>query len=93
MTELPPNVDDAPDQGVIVVPYQKLSADALDGILEDFVGREGTDYGDYDYSLSDKKAQVLAQLQSGQATLLFDPVQQTCHIEITDVLRRQGWQE
>lgn len=85
--------DNAPEEGVIPIPYQRLSADALDAILEDFVGREGTDYGDYDYSLADKKAQVLAQLKSGKATLLFDPVQQSCHIEVTQVLRQQGWQE
>ena len=82
---------DAPEHGVIAVPFQRLSADALDAILEDFVGREGTDYGDYHYSLADKKAQVLQQLQSGKATLLFDPVSQTCHIELTHVLRAQGW--
>ncbi|WP_420591320.1 YheU family protein [Bacterioplanoides sp.] len=90
--ELPSHMEDAPEQGVIAVPYQRLSADALDAILEDYVGREGTDYGDYNFSLSDKKAQVLAQLKSGQATLLFDPVQQTCHIEMTEFLRQQGWQ-
>lgn len=91
MSDIPSYMDDAPEQGVIAIPYQQLSADALDAILEDFVGREGTDYGDYSYSLADKKNQVLAQLQSGQATLLFDPVQQTCHIEMTQVLKQHGW--
>ena len=85
-------MEEPPEQGVIAIPYQRLSADALDAILEDFVGREGTDYGDYSYSLEDKKFQVLAQLKSGQATLLFDPVQQTCQIEMTEFLRQQGWQ-
>lgn len=89
--DLSPPLDDAPDEGVIAVPYQQLSREALDAILEDFVGREGTDYGDYQFSLADKKAQVLAQLESGQATLLFDPVQQTCHIEMTQVLKQHGW--
>jgi len=91
-SELPSHMEEPPEQGVIAIPYQRLSADALDAILEDFVGREGTDYGDYSYSLEDKKFQVLAQLKSGQATLLFDPVQQTCHIEMTEFLRQQGWQ-
>ena len=85
-------MEEVPEQGVIAVPYQRLSADALDAILEDYVSREGTDYGDYSFSLSDKKAQVLSQLKSGQATLMFDPVQQTCHIEMTEFLRQQGWQ-
>ncbi|WP_430462926.1 YheU family protein [Thalassolituus sp. LLYu03] len=83
--------DDAPQPGVIEIPYQRLSADALDAILEEFVSREGTDYGDYDVSFDDKKAQVLSQLRQGAATLLFDPVSQTCHIEMTHVLRAHGW--
>ena len=53
-------MEEVPEQGVIAVPYQRLSADALDAILEDYVSREGTDYGDYSFSLSDKKAQVLS---------------------------------
>lgn len=83
--------EDAPQEGVLAIPYQQLSAEALDGILQDFVCREGTDYGDYDVSLDDKKAQVKAQLADGRAILLFDPIQQTCHIEMTHVLRRHGW--
>ncbi|WP_228344681.1 YheU family protein [Venatoribacter cucullus] len=90
-SDIPDYLDETPQDGVLAIPYQQLSADALDGILEDFVTREGTDYGDYDYSLADKKAHVLAQLQRGDATLLFDPNSLTCHIEMTRTLRRQGW--
>ena len=86
-----PPADDTPQEGVIEVPYSRLSADALDAILEEFVTREGTDYGDYDYSLADKKAHVLAQLKRSEATLLLAPVSQTCHIEMVQVLRHHGW--
>ena len=55
-SDIPDYLDETPQDGVLAIPYQQLSADALDGILEDFVTREGTDYGDYDYSLADKKA-------------------------------------
>jgi len=89
--EIPSHIDDVPEQGVIAIPYQRLSSDALDAIIEDFVGREGTDYGDYHFSLDDKKNQVLAQLHAGTATLLFDPVLQSCHIEMTQVLKQHGW--
>lgn len=89
-SDLPPQ-DDAPQEGVIEVPYNRLSPDALEGILEEFVSREGTDYGDYDYSLADKKEHVRAQLQRGDAIILFDPVSANCHIEVTRVLRAHGW--
>jgi uncharacterized protein YheU (UPF0270 family) len=43
-----------------VVPYTELSADALQGVVEAFVLREGTDYGATEYALGRKVAQVLA---------------------------------
>ena len=82
--------DDAPEQGVLVIPWQQLSESALDSILEEFVTREGTDYGDASFSLSDKKLQVLQQLQSGAATLLFDPVANSCHIQLSEVVTQRG---
>ena len=82
--------DDSPDHGVIEVPYQRLSSEALDAILAEFVGREGTDYGDYEVSFEQKKAQVLQQLKTGQALLLFDPIAESCHIEMTEVVRQHG---
>ena len=82
--------DDSPSSGVIPIPYDKLSSDALDGVIEEFVTREGTDYGDYDYSLSDKKQHILQQLQKGKATVLFDPDTGTCHIQLSDLVQRHG---
>ena len=79
--------NDAPDHGVIEVPWQQISADALDNILGEFVLREGTDYGDYDFSFDDKKQQVLTQLRDGTARLLFDPIENSCHIELTRVIK------
>lgn len=77
---------DAPEQGVIVVPYERLSAEALQGIIDEFVGREGTDYGDYNYSFDDKRGQVFRQIQTGKVTVLFDPVGECCHLVLTEQL-------
>ena len=82
----PLNADLAPEEGVIRVPYDRLTPDALDGIIEEFVSREGTDYGDYDYSFDDKKDQVRAQIRRGQVVILFDPVGETCQLAMADQL-------
>ena len=76
----------APEEGVIRVPYDRLSADALDGFIEEFVSREGTDYGDYNYSFDDKKEQVREQIRRGQVVILFDPVGETCQLALLDQL-------
>ena len=43
------------------------------GVLESFVLREGTEYGERDVSLDQKVAQVTRQLQRGEAQIVFDP--------------------
>lgn len=54
------------------VPIEGISPDALMKIAEEFVLREGTDYGNQEYSLKAKAEQVIRQLQRGDAVLVFD---------------------
>ncbi len=61
----------------IAIPHAELSAEALRGVIESFVLREGTDYGEREHSLEQKVAQVRAQLERGQARILFDPESNT----------------
>jgi uncharacterized protein len=51
-------------------------------VIESFVLREGTDYGEREYSLEQKVAQVRAQLEQGRARILFDPESNTVTLEI-----------
>ena len=50
-----------------------LSPEALRGLVEEFVTRDGTDYGDVERSVDEKMAQVTAQLASGEVRIVFDP--------------------
>ena len=50
-----------------------LSAAALEGLIESFVGREGTDYGERECTLAEKVADVRRQLERGEARIVFDP--------------------
>lgn len=67
-----PTDDDTPTEPV-EVPHTALSPDALQGLVESFVLREGTDYGDREFSHAQKVAQVIAQLERGEARILYDP--------------------
>ena len=57
----------------VSIPHAELSEDALRGVIESFVLREGTDYGEREFSLEQKVAHVLRQLQLGEARIIFDP--------------------
>lgn len=67
----------------IIVPHRELSPEALRGVIESFVLREGTDYGEREYSLDDKVVHVLKQLERGEARIEFDATTETIDIVLT----------
>jgi uncharacterized protein YheU (UPF0270 family) len=71
--------DDDEDQRV-EVPYRELSSEALRGLIEEFVLREGTEYGARDFTLEEKVAQVLLQLEKGEVRVLFDLATESANI-------------
>lgn len=65
----------------LVVPFEQLSPEALTGLLEAYVNREGTDYGHMaPPSLREKVDQVRRQLKEGSAVIVFDPADQSCTV-------------
>ena len=64
--------DAPPEERGIELSAGDLSAEALRGLIEEFVSREGTDYGHADRSFESKISDVLRQLESGEARIVFD---------------------
>ncbi len=67
----------------VVVPYTELEADLLQAVVESYVLREGTDYGEREFSLQEKVAHVIGQLKRGEARIVFDPETETVSITKT----------
>lgn len=72
--------DPSPLQGGLIIPWKELSPEALTGIIEEFVTRDGTDYGEVEVCLEDKIARVRRQLESKKAVIAFDTASETCTI-------------
>jgi uncharacterized protein YheU (UPF0270 family) len=62
------------------IPYSALSDDVLTAIIEEFVLREGTDYGDGEWSLAEKVAEVRRMLTTGGAAIFFDDESESCNV-------------
>ena len=62
------------------VPYTRLTADVLRRIAEEFVTRDGTDYGAVEKTLDEKVAHVTRQLERGEAVIVFDAESETINI-------------
>lgn len=69
---------------MIVIPHRRLSPDALAGLIEEFVTRDGTDSGYTRGSLEENVAMVRRQLDSGRALIVFDGRLQTWNIVPAD---------
>jgi uncharacterized protein YheU (UPF0270 family) len=71
--DMEPGPDDSAPSESVVVPYTELAADLLRAVIESFVLREGTDYGEKELSLDDKVARVINQLKRREVQIVFDP--------------------
>lgn len=63
-----------------VVDVAGLSPEALRGLVEEFVTRNGTDYGAVERGVEGKIAEVTAQLASGEVCIVFDPETESANI-------------
>ena len=65
----------------MIIPIDALAPDTLTAIAESFVLREGTDYGEWEASFEEKVAQILAQLKSGEAVLVYSELHDSVDIK------------
>jgi uncharacterized protein len=79
-------------QEPIPIPHRELSPEALRGVLESFVLREGTEYGEHDVSLDEKVSQVLLQLERGEAQVIYHPGLESIDIIVSKPVRKsRNW--
>jgi len=64
----------------VEVPYQQLDPETLRRMIQEFVSRDGADWGDAGCTLEDKVTQVLQQLERKQVKVVFDLRSQTANI-------------
>jgi uncharacterized protein YheU (UPF0270 family) len=90
--ELPPRAGSAAGEasaGPVVVPHAELTSEILRAVVESFVLREGTDYGEQEFSLDQKVNKVLRQLEQGEARILFDPETESVAIVLITAATRR----
>lgn len=73
----------------MIIPIDQLSEEALNGLMEEFISREGTEYGSRSYSMDEMLAQVKSQLDSAEVLVVFDAETSTCNLVRKDELQRQ----
>jgi uncharacterized protein len=72
----------------MIIPFKRLSKEALHGVIEEFVTRDGTDYGLVEIDLEQKMRLVLRQLEKGEALNVYDEATMTTNIVLKDEITK-----
>jgi len=64
----------------MIIPWQQIDPETLNNLIEAFVLREGTDYGEQERSLAQKVEDVRRQLARGEAVLVWSELHETVNI-------------
>jgi uncharacterized protein YheU (UPF0270 family) len=62
----------------MIIPYTELSKETLHALIEDFVTRDGTDYGWDEMSRQEKAAHLLELLKSGDLLISYNEETESC---------------
>lgn len=64
----------------MIIPYDSIDQETLQNLVESFVLREGTDYGETEISMQEKVAQVIEQLREGEIVIEYSEEHESVNI-------------
>lgn len=64
------------------VPYERLDPETLRNLIQEFVTRDGADWGDAGGTLEEKVGQVMQQLRSRKVKIVFELNSETANIVV-----------
>ncbi|MDD1782142.1 YheU family protein [Enterovibrio sp. ZSDZ35] len=67
----------------MIVPWQEIPEENLKSLVEHFVLREGTDYGEQEISFEQKVEQVLLLIKNREAVVVYSELHETIDIKLT----------
>ena len=62
----------------MIIPYDAISADALESLIQDLATREGTDYGESELPVHKKVEELHSLLVKGELLISYDEKTQSC---------------
>ncbi|AYA41903.1 YheU family protein [Xenorhabdus nematophila] len=71
----------------MMIPWQQIEPDTLLNLIESFVLREGTDYGEQEKTLEQKVQDVKRQLERGEVLLVWSELHETVNILPKEMFR------
>ncbi|AWW33943.1 YheU family protein [Mannheimia varigena] len=65
----------------MIIPWQDLEESTLHNILDSFILREGTDYGETELSLEEKRERLLSQIKADKVVIVWSELHESLDIK------------
>ena len=75
-------------ENLIEIPWDALAQDTLNALVEEFVTRDGTDYGEQEIALERKVLQVIQGIKRKEYMIVFDT-----EAESAQIVTREQWRQ
>ncbi len=62
----------------MIIPHTEIASETLQALIEEFVTRDGTDYGEHEASISQKVQQIMVQLERQEIFIIYSELHETC---------------
>ncbi len=72
----------------MIIPHSEIAATTLHALIEEFVTRDGTDYGEHEVSTAQKVQQVMAQLERQEIFIIYSELHETCTLISKETLAK-----
>ncbi|MEL0659726.1 YheU family protein [Psychromonas arctica] len=59
------------------IPYQQLDETTLNNLIEQYILREGTDYGEVEFSLQEKTLQITQQIKNEEIYIMYSELNES----------------
>jgi uncharacterized protein YheU (UPF0270 family) len=73
----------------MIIPYTDIAEDTLNNLIEYYVLREGTDYGEHEVTMAEKVAAVTRQLKSGEIVIVYSELHESINLMPKQVFLQQ----
>ena len=74
----------------IQIPPERLDRDVYVSVLEEYINREGTDYGIRELSMNEKMNNLMVLVDRGEVLIVFDPANESCTVMTREDLVRES---
>ena len=75
-------------ESFIEIPLSRLSEEIFNALIEEFILREGTDYGHDEVTLEQKKSRVIKQIRSGEVKIVFSTLTENTSLMTRSQLKK-----